>query len=84
MNKKLLSTSEVADILGISREAVLKKITKGQLPAKKVGRNFVIAEEDLPIRSGGEMTETKKLIIDAAIRKTIKDYKRTLELLGKE
>jgi len=43
MSKKLLSTSEVARILGISREAVLKKITSGKLHAKKIGRNFAIA-----------------------------------------
>jgi excisionase family DNA binding protein len=40
--KNLISVPEMAKILKISREAVLKQINKGKLIAKKVGRNYVI------------------------------------------
>ena len=44
---RFLSTSELADILGISRIAVFKKIKSGQIKAQKVGRNYVIDRKDL-------------------------------------
>lgn len=37
-----VGTTEAAAILGISRQAVLKRIRAGSLPAVKVGRNYVI------------------------------------------
>lgn len=82
--KKFLSTSEVATILGISRQAVLEKIKLGKIHAKKVGRSFIVQREDLPAEFGGEITERKKQVIDAAIKRTIADYGATLKLLGKE
>ena len=37
-----VGTSEAARLLGISRQAVLKRIRTGTLPGRKVGRNYVI------------------------------------------
>jgi len=37
-----VGTAEAAILLGITRQAVLKRIRTGTLPARKVGRNFVI------------------------------------------
>ena len=42
-----LSVIEAASILGISRIAVFKRIKSGQLPAKRVGRHYVIAKDDV-------------------------------------
>ncbi len=47
MKKDLIGTTEAADILGISRIAVFKRIQKGQLEAVKVGRNYVIDRKKL-------------------------------------
>ena len=44
MIKKLISVPQAAKILGMSRIAILKKIYGFQLPAFKVGRNYVIEE----------------------------------------
>ena len=84
MDKNLLSTAQAAKLLGISRVAVLKQIVSGKLKAQKVGRNFVIRREDLPIERGGELTEAKKKLIDDAVRKTVREYGETLKLLGRE
>jgi len=84
MHKNLLSTAQVANLLGITREAVLKKIKTGEIKAHKVGRNYVISKADLPIEVGGELTEAKKRVIDKAVRKTVQEYGETLRLLGKE
>jgi excisionase family DNA binding protein len=37
-----VGTTEAASLLGITRQAVLKRIRAGTLPARKVGRNYVI------------------------------------------
>ena len=33
--------------MGVSRQAIFKKIKAGELKAKKIGRNFIINEESL-------------------------------------
>lgn len=84
MKKNLLSTSEVARILGITRVAVFKKIKSGDINAVKVGRNFVIDRNDLPGILSKTLSEERKSEIEKAVRKTIRDYGETLKLLGRE
>ena len=43
----MLSASESAQLLGISPTRVRKLISDGQLPASKVGRNWLLREEDV-------------------------------------
>lgn len=84
MDKKSFSVAEVAKLLGITRQAILKKIVAGEIKAQKVGRSYVVSKADLPIQQGGELTEDKKEIIKQAVKKTVKDYGETLKMLGKE
>jgi len=37
-----VGTAEAAALLGVTRQAVLKRIRAGTLPARKIGRNYVI------------------------------------------
>ena len=83
-DKKYLSAVEAAKILGISRIAVFKKIKSGEIKAQKVGRNYIIAQDELNLILGKELTEEKKKEIEASVEKTIKEYGETLRLLGKE
>ncbi len=46
---KLLSTPEVAERLGVTVARVQTFIWEGRLPAQKVGRDYVIQEEDLKL-----------------------------------
>ena len=46
-DKKFLSTTELAKILGISRIAVYKRIKNGKIKARKIGHDFVIDIKDL-------------------------------------
>lgn len=39
----LLSLAQLGEILGISRIAVYKKVKKGQIPAKRVGRGYAVS-----------------------------------------
>ena len=43
--KPYISLPEMAELLGISRIAVFKKVKKGQLKAEKMGRNYFVESE---------------------------------------
>jgi len=80
--EKYLSVAQLAKILGISRIAVYKKIIKGEIEAFKIGRSFIIPQEELGKILGETLTEKQKKIIDKGMEKTIKEYGETLKLLG--
>lgn len=83
-----ISVAELAKMLGISRIAVFKKIKKGQIPAEKIGRSYVISMKNvddlLNHKQIDVLTEDRKEEIKTAVQKVIKEYGETLKLLGKE
>jgi len=81
-DKKYFSTTEVGRLLGISRVAVLKKVKAGKIKAVRVGRTFVIDRKDLGGILGESLSREDELMIDRAVKKTIKEYGETLRLLG--
>lgn len=48
----LVSVSEAAELLGVSRQAVLQRIAAHSLPATKVGREYVIPRD--AVLAGGQ------------------------------
>lgn len=46
---QLLTTKEAGKILGVTAQRVLFLINEGRLPAKKIGRDFVIQKKDLKL-----------------------------------
>jgi excisionase family DNA binding protein len=89
MNKKtqekaFFSTTEVAKVLNLSSVAVFKKIKNGQLKAQKIGRNYVIAKEDLEALIGSALSSEQKDEIESVVKKAVKQYKVTFRRLGKE
>lgn len=83
-NKKLLSTAEVAKILGVSRVAIFKKIKSGEIKAQKIGRNYVIESADLSTALGAVLSLERKQEIERSVDKTVKEYGEALKMLGKE
>lgn len=83
-NKEFISTVELAQILGISRQAVADKIKRGKIKAQKSGRVYVIQRKDIPEILGEVLTEENKNQIEKSVRRTVKEYGETLKLLGKE
>lgn len=79
-----ISISQFAEILGISRIAVYKKIKKGQIKAIRIGRSFAIPRKYLTDIVGKTLSEKDKKIIDEAVKKTFKEYGEVLRLLGRE
>jgi excisionase family DNA binding protein len=82
--KDFLTIKEVADLLGISRVAVFKKVKLGQIKAEKIGRNFAIQKSELSNILGQSLSQEEKKVIHEGVKKTIKEFGDTLEKLGKE
>jgi excisionase family DNA binding protein len=82
--KDYITIPQLAKILGISRIAVYKKIKKGQIEAVRIGRNFAIDRKYVLNIMGKTLGEEDKNQIDEAVKKTVREYGRTLKLLGSE
>lgn len=83
-DKNYLTIKELAEILKISRVAVFNRVKKGQIPATKIGRNFIIFKKDIPTILGEELTEKIKKEIERGVARVVNEYGETLKLLGKE
>jgi excisionase family DNA binding protein len=81
--KKYFSTTELASLLGVSRIAIFKKIKKGEIKAKKKGRNYVIDSSSVP-GLADELTPKEQKNIDRAVSKVVNEYGETLKLLASE
>ncbi len=84
VNEKYITIPQLAELLGVSRIAIYKRVKKGQIPATRIGRTYVITDQTIVNILGKEVTEKAKRQIDAAIRKTIQEYGEVLKKLGKE
>ncbi len=77
------TVSEVAHLLGISRIAVFKRIQKGQLPATKYGRMYLIDKQELPHIFSAALSSEQKCTVNKGVKKVVEEYGETLKLLGK-
>jgi excisionase family DNA binding protein len=86
MTKKsdYITIPELAKILGLSRIAIFKRVKKGAIKAVKIGRNYAIPRAYINSILGKTLGDSDKKEIDMAVKKTVKEYGRTLKLLGKE
>ena len=84
VSEKYLTIPELAKLLGVSRIAIYNRVKKGQIPAIKIGRTYVITDQEIAGILGKEVTTKGKKWIDAAVRKTVQEYGEVLKRLGKE
>ena len=83
-NERYLTIPELAKLLGVSRIAIYNRVKKGQIPATKIGRTYIITDKTIANILGKEVTRSGKKRIDAAVRKTVREYGQVLKQLGKE
>ena len=83
-NEKYITIPELAKLLGVSRIAIYNRVKKGQIPATKIGRTYIITDQTIANILGKKVTRTGKKRIDAAVRKTVREYGEVLKKLGKE
>lgn len=79
---RYISIQQLANMLGISRIAVYKKVKKGQIRAIRIGRSFAIPHKYVDGILGRTLKDGQKKEIDRAVRKTVREYGQTLKLLG--
>lgn len=83
-SQEYITIAQLAKVLGITRIAVYKKVKKGQVPAQKIGKMYVIPKKYIDEILGKTLSDSEKKEIDAAVKKTVTDYGEVLKLLGKE
>jgi excisionase family DNA binding protein len=83
-NEKYFTIPELAKLLGVSRIAIYNRVKKGQIPATKIGRTYVITDHTIANILGKKVTRRGKERIDAAVRRTVREYGEVLKQLGKE
>lgn len=81
---KYLTTSQLANILGISRIAVHKKIKNGEIKAEKIGNIYIIPKYYISEILGKTLSTRWKKIIEKAVHKAVKEYGEVLIRLGNE
>jgi len=83
-NKNYLTVKELADLLKISRQAIIKKINNGQIKAEKAGRDYVIFRENLEGILYDDLTDKLKDEIRNGVAKVVREYGDVLKKLGRE
>jgi len=83
-NEKYITIPQLAKLLGVSRIAIYNRVKKGQIPATKIGRTYVIRDQTIANILGKEVTRRGKERIDAAVRRTVREYGEVLKQLAKE
>jgi excisionase family DNA binding protein len=69
--RKLISVRQAADRIGYSRVHIVRLIHAGKIPARKVGRNYVIDSDEL-----------EYIWIRRPVERVIKEYGEVLKRLG--
>lgn len=82
--EKLVTIPELAELMGVSRIAIYNKVKKGQIPATKIGRTYVITDRTISNILGKRLTAKGKKIIGDAVHKTVKEYGEVLKQLSRE
>ncbi len=84
INEKYITIPRLAELLGVSRIAVYKRVKKGEIPAIRIGRIYVITDRTVNRILGKKLTEKGKRRIDEAVKRTVREYGEVLKKLGRE
>ncbi len=82
--EKLISTTELASILGISRISVFRNIKNGTIQAQKLGRNYLISKKEVDRLLGKRLSSTDKIMMKRIVSRVVREYGKTLKKLGEE
>jgi len=82
--EKYITIPELAKLLGVSRIAIYNRVKRGDIPATKIGRTYVITDRTVADILGKKVTAERKKRIDGAVTRTVREYGEVLKRLGKE
>jgi len=74
----------LAKLLGVSRITVYKRVKRGDIPARKIGKMYVITDRTVMDLLGKGVSSRTRQQIENAVRKTVSDYGDLLKRLGSE
>jgi excisionase family DNA binding protein len=60
IEKNFYTVSELAEVLGISRISVFKRVRQGSILGQKLGRNFIIFKRDINLKRLFKIIKTNK------------------------
>jgi excisionase family DNA binding protein len=83
-NKEYMSIAEVAGLLGLTRQAIHKRVKKGQIKSIKIGRSYAIPVRDLVGVINKNLKADDKDKILEIVKRVVAEYGDTLKLLGNE
>ena len=75
---------QLANLLGVSRIAVYRRVKKGEIPATRIGAMYVISDTTLESILGRKTSKVSRNQIETAVREAVKEYGEVLKKLGKE
>ena len=74
-----LSVPQLAERLGVSRITAYNRVRRGEIPAQRVGRNYIVSSE-----TASALVQERADQIKAAVKRVVTEYGEALELLGRE
>ena len=84
VNEKYITIPQLAELLGLSRIEVYRRVRKGQIKAEKIGRMYVIKDNEVSHILGKKLTAKDKGQIEKTVKKAVKEYGEVLKRLSKE
>jgi len=84
LHQEGLTIPQLANRLGLSRVAVWNKVKRGEIPAAKVGRQYVISARDARVATGEELSPERKKWLQAAVDRVVREYGPVLKRLSRE
>jgi len=81
--KKYLTTTESAEVLGLNRTQVFRLVKAGKIPAIRAGKNYLIELGDLGIDTN-EISGKEKRQVEETVDKVFKEYGDVIRKLGEE
>jgi len=82
VNEKYITIPQLAELLGLSRIEVYRRVRKGRIKAEKIGRMYVIEDKEVSHILGKKLTAKDKGQIEKAVKKAVKEYGEVLRKLG--
>jgi excisionase family DNA binding protein len=82
--KEYITIPALARLLGVSRITVYKRVKRGQIPATRIGKTYVITDRTIRDILRKRVTAGTKRRIDAAVRKAVLEYGEVFKRLGRE
>ena len=82
--EKFVTIPKLAELLGVSRIAIYNRVKRGEIPASKIGRTYVITDKTISNILGKRVSEKGKKVLGDAVHKTVTEYGEVLRKLSRE